>query len=360
MSDSNSMTVTRTPFGSTHAGTELTRFTCTNKLGCSVDLIDYGATLTSVRTLDRNGQFDNIVLGCDDIETYEKCTCYFGSVVGRVCNRIANAKFTINGNEYSLMANDDINHLHGGKKGFDKQVWEGEPIEQKDAVGVRFHLTSESGDEGYPGQLVVTVEYLLSNDNELAMHLEAKTNEPTHVNLTGHSYWNLGGAGAGSIRDHQLMINADHFLPVNENLIPTGQLATVADTALDFRTSKPIGRDLDSLTNDPIGYDHCYVLNRNGDPRELQTAAIAIDPGSGRKLEILTTQPGVQFYTGNFLDGQQASNGFQQQSAFCIETQGLVDAANQPSFPTTLLNPGDTYRHTTIHRFGVADQTKLS
>ncbi|MDA8563254.1 galactose mutarotase [Mariniblastus sp.] len=358
MSEFNSMTVARALFGQTSSGTKLHRFTCTNQHGYSIELIDYGATLTAVRTPDRHGKFDNIVLGCDDIESYERNACYLGSLVGRVCNRIANGKFCIDGIEHSLNANDGLNHLHGGPKGFDKLVWTGEPIEQKDAVGVRFKLISECGDEGYPGRLDVTADYLLSNGNELTLQLEATTDKSTHVNLTGHSYWNLGGAGSGSIRDHELMINADHFLPVNENLVPTGQRATVANSPLDFRTPKPIGRDLDSLTNDPIGYDHCYVLNQataNSEPHKLQVAATAIDPGSGRKLEILTNQPGVQFYTGNFLDGQPSSNGFQQHSAFCLETQGLVDAANQPGFPTTRLNPGETYRHTTVHRFCVVE-----
>lgn len=358
MPESNPMTVTRSSFGTTSSGAELTRFTCTNSNGFSVSMIDYGATLTSVRTPDRSGVFENIALGCDDIESYERCTCYFGALVGRVCNRIANAKFSIGGTDYFLNANDGPNHLHGGVSGFDKLVWAGEPIEQKEVVGVRFKLVSETGDEGYPGRLEVTADYVLSNENELILRLEASTNEPTHVNLTGHSYWNLGGVKSRSILDHVLMINADHFLPVNENLIPTGQQTTVVESPLDFRTPKPIGQDLNSLTNDPIGYDHCFILNgreENSEANELQTAAIAIDPSSGRKLEILTTQPSVQLYTGNFLDGQPTANGFHQHSAFCLETQGLVDAANQPSFPTTLLKPGETYRHTTVHRFGLAD-----
>ena len=354
MPESNSMTATQATFGKTSFGAEVTRFTCTNANGFSVSMIDYGATVISVRAPDRNGVIENIALGCDDIESYERCTTYFGALVGRVCNRIANAKFSIGGTEYALKANDGPNHLHGGVQGFDKLVWSGEPIEQQDAVGVRFKLVSQSGDEGYPGRLEVIADYVLNNENELVLHLEAVTSEPTHVNLTGHSYWNLGGVESRSIRDHELMIYADHFLPVNENLIPTGQLATVNQSPLDFRTPKPIGRDLDSLTNDPIGYDHCFVLN-DSEVNEPQIAAIAIDPSSGRKLEILTTQPGVQFYTGNYLDGQATSNGFEQHSAFCLETQGLVDAANQADFPTTLLEPGQTYRHTTIHRFGIAE-----
>jgi len=353
------MKVSRTPFGVTESGVDLTRFVCTNQHGYSVDLINYGAAVTSVRTPDRNGQFENIVLGCDNIAAYEANTCYFGSIVGRVCNRIANASFSIDGVEYPLVANDGPNHLHGGLKGFDKCVWDCETIEEKDAVGVRFCLNSESDDEGYPGRLKVIAEYLLNNENELILTLEATTSESTHVNLTGHSYWNLGGANSGTILDQQLMINADNFLPVNENLIPTGELGPVADTPLDFRVPKPIGQDLNSLTNKPIGYDHCYVINRspaNHDrPSELQSAAVVIDPNSGRQLEILTTQPGTQLYTGNFLDGQPGSNGFPQYSAFCLETQGLVDAANQPNFPSTLLKPGETYRHTTVHRFTIAD-----
>jgi aldose 1-epimerase len=352
------MNVSRVPFGTTRSGQQVTQFRCTNKHGYSVTLIDYGATVTTLDTPDRTGRFANIALGCKDIEGYELSTCYFGAIVGRVCNRIANASFNIDGEDFSLVANDGPNHLHGGLRGFDKVVWQSDPLEEADSVGVRFRMTSECGDEGYPGQLVVTAEYRLNNDNEMSLLLEASTSKKTHVNLTGHSYWNLGGATSESILNHDLMINADHYLPVNENLIPTGQLKPVDGTALDFRTTKTIGRDLNSLTNDPIGYDHCYIVNgdeTNRDEGKLTTAAIATDPLSGRRMEILTTQPGLQFYTGNFLNGQASTNGFAQHSAFCLETQGYVDAANQPTFPSTLLKPGETYRHKTVHRFSVAE-----
>lgn len=356
MPPATSMSVSKAPFGSTRSGFDVTQFICTNKNGYSIELIDYGAAITSVRTPDRDGNFDNIALGCEDIQAYENCTCYFGAIVGRVCNRIANAKFSIDGVEYPLVANDGPNHLHGGSIGFDKRVWQSEPIEEDEAIGVRFKLISEAGDEGYPGQLAVTAEYRFTNDNELSLVLEATTSEQTHVNLTGHGYWNLGGSASGSIRDHELMINADNYLPVNDNLIPIGQFAFVDGTQLDFRTSKAIGRDLDSLTNDPIGYDHCYVISgneSNGDGSDLRTAAIVADPNSGRRLEILTNQPSMQFYTGNFLDGQPTTNGFKQHTAFCLETQGYVDAANQPTFPPTLLKPGELYQHRTVYRFGV-------
>ncbi len=352
------MSVSKAPFGSTRSGFNVTQFVCVNKNGHSVELIDYGAAIASVRTPDLDGHFDNIALGCDDIQAYETSTCYFGSIVGRVCNRIANACFNIEGIEYPLVANDGPNHLHGGSIGFDQRVWESELIEEDEAVGVRFRLVSEAGDEGYPGRLTVTAEYRLTNDNELSLELKATTSEQTHVNLTGHGYWNLGGSTSGSIRDQKLMINADHYLPVNDNMIPIGQLASVEGTHLDFRIAKAIGRDLDSLTNDPIGYDHCFVVNdheSNGDESGLRTVAIAVDPGSGRRLEILTNQPCVQFYSGNFLNGQPTTNGFKQHTAFCLETQGYVDAANQPTFPSTLLKPGELYLHKTVYRFGVAD-----
>ena len=348
------MSVSQHPFGSTRSGGKVTRFVCTNRHGYSIELIDYGATLTCVRTPDRDGKFENIAIGCDDIQGYETCDCYFGAIVGRVCNRIANAKFSIDGVEHSLSANDGPNHLHGGLVGFDKLVWQSEPLEDCEAVGVRFRLISEDGDEGFPGQLTVTAEYRLTNQNELRLELEATTNQQTHVNLTGHGYWNLGGPNSRSIRDHELLIHADHYLPVNDNLIPIGHEASVDGMNLDFRDFKPIGRDLDSLTNDPIGYDHCYVINRDelqDGETKIRTAAIVTDPSSGRRLEVLTNQPALQFYTGNFLNGQPQTNGFQQHSAFCLETQGYVDAANQPSFTSTLLAPGQTYRHTTIYRF---------
>ena len=357
MSSATSTSVSQSSFGATKSGCNLTRFICTNKHGLSIEVIDYGATLTSVRIPDRDGNFDNIALGCDDIAKYENCSCYLGAIVGRVCNRLADARLSIDGKEYSLVANDGPNHLHGGAIGFDKLVWKGEPFEADNAAGVRFRLISNCGDEGYPGQLTVTAEYRLTNNNELHLELQATTSKQTHVNLTGHGYWNLGGSTSGSIRDHELMINADHYLPVNDNLIPTGKLAIVEDTALDFRTPKAIGRDLDSLTNDPIGYDHCFIVNGDDSTSvgcDLRTAAIAVDPNSGRRLEVLTNQPSVQFYTGNYLNSEPTSNGFEQHTGFCLETQGYIDAANQPAFPTTLLKPGKTYRNTTVYRFGIA------
>lgn len=338
-------------YGTTQAGQPVTRFRLTNENGYLVDLIDYGATVTSVMMPDSKGELTNITLSCNDIRGYEACGSYFGSTVGRYCNRIANGKFSIDGKEFTLATNNGSHHLHGGNVGFDKQVWESEILRGDDSTGVRFKLTSPDGDEGYPGTLQVTADYILTNDNELIVDLRAETDKPTHVNLTNHNYWNLGGQQSGTILDHVLQLESDRYLPVDAGGIPVGELAPVKGTPFDFGTAKAIGKDLQSAGGDPVGFDHCWVIR--GEAGEMRPAAEVHDPQSGRRMEILTTQPGIQFYTGNFLDGQPGSGGFEQYQALCLETQHYPDSPNQPDFPSTLLKPGETYHQRTIHRFSV-------
>lgn len=346
------MDVTSEPFGKTDDGQEVTRFVCTNKNGLVLEMIDYGATVTAMRVPDREGNLANVTLSCPDMAGYQACTMYFGSTVGRYCNRIANGKFTIDGTEYTLATNNGPNHLHGGIKGFDKKMWQATPISTDDAVGVQFTLTSPDGDEGYPGTLKVKAVYMLTNENLLIIDFKAETDKATHVNLTNHCYWNLSGEKSGKkILDHELMIAADKYLPVDETAIPTGELADVEGTPFDFREFHPIGSRFDQLHFDPNGYDHCFSLrNQSG---EMALCAILKDPESGRVMEIHTTQPGLQFYTGNFLDGTEASGGFDQYSAVCLETQHYPDTPNRPGFPSTLLKPGEQYHQITTHRFRV-------
>lgn len=347
------MEIVTRPYGSTKDGHEVTQFICRNSNGYVLEMIDYGALVTAFRAPDKNGLVQNITLSCTDIESFEACTSYFGCTVGRFCNRIAKGKFNIDGTEYTLATNNGENHLHGGKIGFDKRMWNAERMLSSDAksVGVRFSLVSEDGDEGYPGKLDVTVDYILNDNNELKIDFTATTDKTTHVNLTNHNYWNLCGAGSGKITGHVLKLEADKYLPVDEQSIPTGEMAAVEGTPFDFRTESKIGARLNEIKADPVGYDHNYVLRSGGG--ELSLAATVSCPESGRQMEISTTQPGIQFYTGNYLDGQPGSGGFNQYGAFCLETQHFPDAPNQASFASTLLKPGETYRQTTVHKFSV-------
>jgi aldose 1-epimerase len=336
-------------FGKTADGQPVTKFVCTNANGLVLEMIDYGATVISMQTPDRDGKLANITLSCPDMAGYEACGSYFGSTVGRYCNRIAKGKFTIDGNEHTLAANNDPNHLHGGVKGFDKRVWQATPIKRKDAVGVEFTLKSKDGDEGYPGELDATAVYLLDNQNCLLIELKATTDKPTHVNLTNHNYWNLSGVGSGTIHDHVLQVEADHSLAVDAGLIPTGELLEVEGTPLDFRTSRAMGEQIEKNDLDPNGYDHCFVLNSKG--RRQSLAAAVTDPESGRVMKIFTDQPSLQFYTGNFLSGSEADGGNEYQTAFCLETQHFPNSPNTDTFPSTLLHPGQRYRHVTVHAF---------
>ena len=347
------MEIIKRSFAKTKDGKDINQFVCRNKNGYSFEIIEYGATVTAVNVPDKTGLIENITLSCQGLAGYQACTSYFGCTVGRYCNRIANGKFTIDGKEYQLATNNGPNHLHGGKVGFDKQIWKAEQLIDPQYVGVRMTLTSKDGDEGYPGNLLVTVDYILNNQNELKIDYTATTDAATHVNLTNHNYWNLGGAGSGTILKHELQLPSTEYLPVDETAIPTGKPASVEGTPFDFRKATAIGARIDQVGDDPKGYDHNYLVVPSKSENGLSLAAVLFDPDSGRKMEVLTDQPGIQFYSGNFLNGQPGSGGFPKNSALCLETQKYPDAPNQPTFPTSLLKPGETYRHTTVHKFSV-------
>ena len=348
-------TIVRAPFGTTPDGAKIEVFTLTNAAGIEVRAISFGAILVSIRTPDRAGRFADIALGFDALDDYVTRSRFFGALVGRYGNRIGNARFAIDGQTFQLAANNGPNHLHGGLKGFDKVVWNAAPFDRGGAVGVTFTYTSRDGEEGYPGTLQTAVTYTLTPKNELIVDYTATTDKPTVVNLTQHSYFNLAGEGRGDVLQHELMINADRFTPVDAGQIPTGELAPVAGTPFDFRKPIAIGARIDG--NDPqlkigAGYDHNFVLN--GGPG-LRLAARVVEPSSGRTLQVDTTEPGVQFYAGNKLTGATGKAGhvYGPRSGFCLETQHFPDSPNQPSFPSTILRPGDTYRSQTVFTFGV-------
>lgn len=342
------------PFGKTKDGTPITVYTLINSRGLKAKLIDYGATLISVETPDKNGKLANITLGFPSLDGYVQRHPYFGSTVGRYGNRIAGGKFKLDGKEYSLATNNGPNHLHGGLKGFDAVVWKAEQIKEPSGVGVKFTYRSKDGDEGYPGNLDVTVTYTLTNNSELKIDYEAKTDKATVLNLTNHTYWNLAGAGSGDILKHELTIAADKYLPIDDTSIPIGKPADVKGTPFDFTTPHAIGERIGELKKEPHktkGYDHCYVLR--GQAGKLELAARAKDPASRRIMEIFTTEPGVQLYCGNFLGGGAGEGGYKQHDAFCLETQHYPDSPNQQQFPTTVLRPGETFKSTTVHKFSV-------
>ena len=340
------MNLQRSDFGKTPEGQSISLFTLTNRFGNSISVTDYGAILVSVNVPDRNGQLANVNLGYPTLDGYLARHPYFGSTVGRFCNRIAQGQFQLDGRTYTLALNNGPNHLHGGIVGFDKLAWCGAEIKTDNASGMRFHLRSPDDQEGYPGNLDVIADYLWNDANELTFAYRATTDAPTVVNLTNHAYWNLSGAKSGNVLDHQLQLNCGRFLAVDDTLIPTGQLTDVAATPLDFRQPRAIGERIAQLPSTK-GYDHCYVVD--GPAGKLRLAGRATDPKSGRTMEVLTTQPGMQLYTGNHLGGE-----FVQHAGFCLETQHYPDAPNQPAFPTTRLNPGEQFEQTTVHRFGMA------
>jgi aldose 1-epimerase len=347
------LTVARAPFGKTADGRDVEIFTLTNAAGIEVKAMTYGGIITSLKTPDRHGRAADIVLGFGSLEGYLQEHPYFGSIIGRYANRIRGAAFTLDSNTYRLAANEGANHLHGGISGFDKQVWTPEIIGSN---AVRFSRISPDGEEGYPGELQVAVVYSLTNYNELIVEYTAHTDLPTHVNLTQHSYFNLAGAGSGDVLDHQLMIAADHYTPVDASLLPTGEVAAVDGTPFDFRQPAPIGARIDAphpQLRHGRGYDHNWVLNRKGD--SLQLAARVYEPASGRVLEVATTEPGLQLYTGNSLSGIAGKDGrtYARRGGFCLETQHPPDSPNQPDFPATVLRPGTTYSTRTVFTFGV-------
>jgi aldose 1-epimerase len=339
-------------WGVTYDRTPIDRYILTNKNGLVCKLSNYGAMVTELHVPDKSGKLGNIVLGFDDLESYLKGHPYFGVTTGRVANRIAKGKFTLNGKTYQLSVNNTPNHLHGGVKALDKRVWKGEAIPSGEGPSVRFMYTSHDGDEGYPGSLAMVVTYTLTDANELKVHYSANTDQDTPVNLTNHSYFNLAGEGNGTILNHELTVMAKRYTPTDATFIPTGEIAPVAGTPYDFTKATPIGARIAAIGGDPGGYDLNYVLDSEG--KSLAPAARVYDPSSGRVLEILTDEPGIQFYTGNYLDGTlKGTSGkiYPKNGAFCLETQHFPDSVNQPKFPSIILKPRDVYPQTTVHRF---------
>lgn len=348
--------IEKQPFGKTGDGVPVEAYTLTNKNGMKVKIITYGARVTSIQSPDRSGKLADVVLGYDDLPSYEKDTFYIGGIVGRYGNRIAKGKFTLDGVTYTLAQNNNGNHLHGGPKGFDKVVWTG--AGEVIAEGARLKLTYLSRDmeEGYPGNLTSTVIYTLTNNNELKIDYDATTDKATVLNLTNHSYFNLAGAGSGNILNHQLKINAERFTPTDATAIPLGELRSVKGTPFDFTKATAIGARIEAKDEQMVfgsGYDHNFVLSKPAG--KLDLAAEVYEPTSGRVLSVYTTQPGVQFYSGNFLKDVAGKQGkvYQKHDGFCLETQHYPDSPNHPAFPSTTLRPGSRYTQTTIYKFSV-------
>jgi len=343
--------VTKKDYGKTADGQAVDLYTLSNASGMKAEIITYGGALVSLTAPDRNGKFGDVVLGMDDIKGYQTPVPYFGALIGRYGNRIGKAQFALDGHTYKLPANDNGNTLHGGLKGFDKRIWSAKP---GTAASLELSYVSKDGEEGFPGTLSAKVVYTLTNENELKIDYTATTDKTTVANLTNHAYFNLAGPGEGTILGHEVTINADRYTPVDSTLIPTGELRAVKGTPFDFTKATTIGSRIDQ--NDEQlkfgkGYDHNWVLNKgNGG---LTKAAEVREPKTGRVMEVWTTEPGLQFYTGNFLDGTLKGKGktFQHRGAFCMETQHYPDSPNKPNFPSTTLKPGDTYKTTTIYRF---------
>jgi aldose 1-epimerase len=348
--------VIRAAFGKTANGIPVEIYTLTNANGIELRAMTYGGIITSLKVPDRSGHIGDIVLGFDTIDSYLKDSPYFGALIGRYGNRIAKGQFTLGGTTFKLATNNGPNHLHGGMRGFDKVLWNAMQAAGPDGVSVTFTRTSPDGEEGYPGNLQVSVRYMLTDKNELMIDYRATTDKATPVNLTQHSYFNLA-ADSGDILGHELMLNASRYTPVDETLIPTGELAPVEGTPFDFRKATAIGARIDAdhvqLKNGK-GYDHNWVLNRTG--AGLQRAAFVVEPKSGRTMDIATTEPGIQFYSGNFLDGTITGKGgqvYKHRAGFCLETQHYPDSPNRPDFPSTILQPGQTYASKTVFTFGV-------
>jgi aldose 1-epimerase len=350
--------VVHEPFGSTAEG-QVDRYTLTNDRGMRVQILTYGGIIQTIEVPDRWGRKANVVLGFDTLTDYVERSPYFGCITGRYANRIAHGRFTLDGAEYQLPVNDDANSLHGGTVGFDKHIWSTTPFQRGDAVGLVMRHTSPHLDQGYPGTLTTTVTYTLTGDNALRIDYRATTDRPTIVNLTNHTYFNLAGEGSGGVEGHQLELNASRYTPVDPTLIPTGSVDPVAGTPMDFTRSTAIGtRVRDSFPQLVIGrgYDHNWVLDRRGN-QGLVRAARVVEPDGGRVLTVHTEEPGIQFYTGNFLDGTLVGTGgrmYRQGDAFALETQHFPDSPNHGTFPSTVLRPGQTYQTMTVYRFGTS------
>ena len=347
--------VQKEAYGKMPDGAPVELYTLSNAKGMKASVITYGAALASLTAPDRNGKFADVVLGMDSLEGWRTQTAFLGAVVGRYGNRIAHGRFTLDGKQYTLPQNDGQNTLHGGKNGFNKKVWKAAEVKSPDGAAVELTCVSKDGDEGFPGTLTAKVVYTLTANNELRIDYTATTDKPTVLNLTNHSYFNLAGQGSGDILKDQMTIYADRFTPVNKELIPTGVLRPVAGTPFDFTKPTAIGARIgqnDEQLQFGGGYDHNFVLNKgNGG---LTKAAEVYEPGSGRQMDVLTTEPGIQFYTGNFLDGSIHGKGgktYAKRGALCLETQHFPDSPNQPKFPSTTLRPGETYHTTTVFRF---------
>ncbi len=359
------LTVFFTLYGSVWAETKVDDFdsiklyTLTNANGMTVKVTNYGAIITSLIVPDRDGALADIALGYDRVEDYINAVDkpYFGAVVGRYGNRIAKAEFTLDGETYSLAVNNGVNHLHGGVIGFDKVVWDAALIDGEGWSGIELSYLAKDEEEGYPGNLKIKVTYRLTDENQLEVDYFAITDKATPVNLTQHTYFNLKGEGSGTILDHQMMLNADKYTPIDEGLIPTGELAEVAGTPFDFKKPKTIGKDIESDNQQlefGLGYDHNWVLNKGATPGEMTLAARVHETTTGRTMEVYTTEPGIQFYCGNFLNGRlkgKSGQTYVHRGGFCLETQHFPDSPNQPDFPSTILRPGEEYQTKTVFKF---------
>lgn len=352
-------TISKKYFGKIKNGQEVFLFTMQNKLGMEISIMNYGGIITSWTAADKNGDYRDIVLGYNTLAEYEAETPFFGALIGRYGNRIAKGKFTIDFQEYSLATNNGENHLHGGLKGFDKVVWDAKTIVNDSTASLELSYLSKDREEGYPGNLQTKVTYTLNNKDELSVKYEAKTDKPTIVNLTQHSYFNLTADFNQPILDHELVVNADSFLPVDSTLIPTGEFRNVAETPFDFRSPKAIGKQINAENiqiKNGLGYDHCWVLNDQ--EKGVRFVSSAYEPLSGRLLEVYSDEPGIQFYSGNFLDGTLPSKSmgtYQHRTGFCLETQHYPDTPNQKDFPSVRLNPGELYESNTNFKFTVID-----
>ena len=355
----NKVSITKSFYGKTKDNKKIDLYSFKNENGMQVDIINYGGIITSLKVPDKNGETENIVLGYNKLEDYINENPYFGSIIGRYGNRIAKGKFNLNGNQYTLATNNDENHLHGGNIGFDKVIWEAETKINSNSSSLILKYLSRDMEEGYPGNLYTTVTYKITNDNSVEIKYEAQTDKTTVINLTQHSYFNLSGDFNQSILNHKVKINANQFLPVNKSLIPTGNKLNVSMTPFDFRNYKEIKKDInadDLQLNYGNGYDHCWVLNdyKNG----YRLIASAFHEESGRLMEVYSDQPGLQFYTGNFLDGslpQKGEGSYNFRSGFCMETQHFPNSPNQPDFPSVTLNPNEKYNSKTTYKFKIKE-----
>jgi aldose 1-epimerase len=342
------MGVKRQSFGKIADGKRVSLYILTNDNGVKVCITNYGGIVTSLEVPDRDGKSADVVLGFDSLDEYVKSSPYFGALVGRYANRITKGKFKLEGVEYTLAKNTGENHLHGGIKGFDKVVWNAEEMKSKDGVGLKLTYLSKDGEEGYPGNLSCNVVYTLTDNDELKISYEAETDKTTIVNLTHHSYFNLAGHNSGDVLGHELMLNADNFTPVDDSLIPTGEIKTVKGTPMDFTRLRAVGSRIAEVKG---GYDHSYILKRNN--KGLSLAGRLYEPNSGRVMEVFTTEPAMQFYSGNFLDGLKGKEGavYNKHNGLCLETQHYPDSPNKPQFPSTILKQGEKYTQLTVYKF---------